>query len=189
MRPPPGPAGPGSCGNGLIAERSIKSFFATLKGELVEAVDYQTRDEARADLFQYIEGFYNRRRLPMGSATSHPSRRQQRSSQRLPPRSSVRESGASPGASDRIPSIIKACIQPRTNRYAYPDTKALDPPSRPHKGCQRSGQGPAPEPPFAPWPWRWTLTMVASTSACSMSGPSEQASKGRAKTSALTRSR
>ena len=96
MRPPPGPAGPGSCGNGLIAERSIKSFFATLKGELVEAVDYQTRDEARADLFQYIEGFYNRRRLPMGSATSHPSRRQQRSSQRLPPRSSVRESGASP---------------------------------------------------------------------------------------------
>ena len=66
MRPPPGPAGPGSCGNGLIAERSIKSFFATLKGELVEAVDYQTRDEARADLFQYIEGFYNRRRLHPG---------------------------------------------------------------------------------------------------------------------------
>ena len=41
----------------------MESFFATLKGELVEEADYQTRDEARADVFQYIEGFYNRRRL------------------------------------------------------------------------------------------------------------------------------
>src|SRR6188768_2948042 len=44
-------------------------------------------------------------------------------------------------------------------------------------------------PPFAPWPWRWTLTMVASTMANSMSGWSEQASKSRTKTSALTQSR
>lgn len=41
----------------------MESFFATLKGELIEEADYQTRDEARADVFQYIEGFYNRRRL------------------------------------------------------------------------------------------------------------------------------
>jgi putative transposase len=41
----------------------MESFFATLKGELIEAADYQTRDQARADVFQYIEGFYNRRRL------------------------------------------------------------------------------------------------------------------------------
>jgi transposase InsO family protein len=40
----------------------MESFFATLKGELVEQRDYLTRAEARADLFQYIEGFYNRRR-------------------------------------------------------------------------------------------------------------------------------
>ena len=44
----------------------MESFFATLKGELVEEADYQTRDEARADLFQYIEGFYNLRRLHSG---------------------------------------------------------------------------------------------------------------------------
>src|SRR5690606_14706278 len=44
-------------------------------------------------------------------------------------------------------------------------------------------------PPFAPCPWRWTLTMVASTMAYSMSGASEQASKSRRKTSALTQSR
>jgi transposase InsO family protein len=41
----------------------MESFFATLKGELIEAADYQTRDQARANVFHYIEGFYNRRRL------------------------------------------------------------------------------------------------------------------------------
>ena len=46
----------------------MESFFATLKGELVEARehDYTTRDEARADVFQYVEGFYNRCRLHSG---------------------------------------------------------------------------------------------------------------------------
>ena len=44
----------------------MESFFATLKGELVEERDYLTRDEARADVFQYVEGFYNRRRLHPG---------------------------------------------------------------------------------------------------------------------------
>ncbi len=41
----------------------MESFFATLKRELVEEADYQTRDHARADVFHYIEVFYNRRRL------------------------------------------------------------------------------------------------------------------------------
>lgn len=41
----------------------MESFFATLKRELIEEADYQTRDQARADVFHYIEGFYNRRRL------------------------------------------------------------------------------------------------------------------------------
>src|SRR6188472_830807 len=72
-----------------------------------------------------------------------------------------------------------------------------------HKIAERIGQrqdfgrhaafgaadGLALSPPFAPWPWRWTLTMVASTMAYSMSGSSEQASKSRMNTSALTQSR
>jgi putative transposase len=41
----------------------MESFYATLKGELVEQRDYLTREEARADVFQYVEGWYNRRRL------------------------------------------------------------------------------------------------------------------------------
>ena len=41
----------------------MESFFGTLNGEWVHHCTYRTRDEARADLFYYIEAFYNRRRL------------------------------------------------------------------------------------------------------------------------------
>lgn len=40
----------------------VESFFGTLKTELVHHQDYQTRDEAKADLFEYLEVWYNRRR-------------------------------------------------------------------------------------------------------------------------------
>jgi transposase InsO family protein len=40
----------------------MESFFGTLKSELVHHRVYQTRDEARTDLFFYVEAFYNRRR-------------------------------------------------------------------------------------------------------------------------------
>jgi putative transposase len=40
----------------------MESFFATLKTERVHRRQYQTRTEARTDIFAYIEGFYNRRR-------------------------------------------------------------------------------------------------------------------------------
>ena len=41
----------------------MESFFHTLKTERVHHRAYATRDQARRDLFQYIEGFYNPRRL------------------------------------------------------------------------------------------------------------------------------
>jgi len=41
----------------------VESFFATLKTERVHHHIYRTRDEARADIFYYIEAFYNRRRV------------------------------------------------------------------------------------------------------------------------------
>jgi putative transposase len=40
-----------------------ESFFAPLKKELVHHEDYQSRAEARASLFEYIEVFYNNERL------------------------------------------------------------------------------------------------------------------------------
>jgi len=41
----------------------MESFFATLKKELVHHEDYQTRAEARASIFEFIETFYNVKRL------------------------------------------------------------------------------------------------------------------------------
>lgn len=38
----------------------MESFFASLKKELIHEENYQTRQEARASLFEYIEVFYNR---------------------------------------------------------------------------------------------------------------------------------
>jgi putative transposase len=41
---------------------AMESFFSTLKLERVNRHRYRTRDEARADLFDYVERFYNPRR-------------------------------------------------------------------------------------------------------------------------------
>ena len=41
---------------------AMESFFASLKKERVHRKIYATRDDARADIFDYIEGFYNSRR-------------------------------------------------------------------------------------------------------------------------------
>ena len=38
----------------------VESFFGTLKRELVYHRHYATRDEAKQDIFEYIEVFYNR---------------------------------------------------------------------------------------------------------------------------------
>jgi transposase InsO family protein len=45
----------GDCWDNAVAE----SFFATLKGELVDLVEFRTRAEAIAALADYIENFYN----------------------------------------------------------------------------------------------------------------------------------
>jgi putative transposase len=37
----------------------MESFFSSLKTERTECKTYHTRNEARADVFDYIERFYN----------------------------------------------------------------------------------------------------------------------------------
>lgn len=49
----------GNCWDNAVAE----SFFHTLKTGLTNHKQYQTRDEAKKDIFDYIEVFYNRQRL------------------------------------------------------------------------------------------------------------------------------
>lgn len=51
-------SGVGSCYDNAVAE----SFFGLLKRERVNRRHYATRAEARADIFDYIERFYNRQR-------------------------------------------------------------------------------------------------------------------------------
>jgi putative transposase len=40
----------------------MESFFSSLKTERIGNKTYRTRDEARADVFDYIERFYNTKR-------------------------------------------------------------------------------------------------------------------------------
>jgi transposase InsO family protein len=49
----------GQCWDNAVAE----SFFATIKRELVDARAWPTRTGLRRAVFEYIEGWYNTRRL------------------------------------------------------------------------------------------------------------------------------
>jgi transposase InsO family protein len=52
-------SGVGQCWDNAVAE----SFFGTLKRELVNGTTYATREQARSSVFEWIECWYNRRRL------------------------------------------------------------------------------------------------------------------------------
>ena len=52
-------SGKGDCWDNAAME----SFWSTLKNELVHHERYETREQARASIFEYIEVFYNRQRL------------------------------------------------------------------------------------------------------------------------------
>ena len=47
-----------NCWDNAVAE----SFFATLKRELAYQTQWRTRAQARSEVFEYIEVFYNRTR-------------------------------------------------------------------------------------------------------------------------------
>jgi putative transposase len=49
----------GNCYDNAVVE----SFFSSLKNELIHHRDYHTRDQARAEIFDYVELFYNRKRI------------------------------------------------------------------------------------------------------------------------------
>lgn len=49
----------GNCYDNAVAE----SFFSTLKNELIHDRTYHTREQACQEIFEFIEGFYNRQRL------------------------------------------------------------------------------------------------------------------------------
>lgn len=51
-------------GKGAAYDNAVaESFFSTLKNELVHDSDFDTHAQARSAIFEYVETFYNRRRL------------------------------------------------------------------------------------------------------------------------------
>lgn len=69
----------GNCHDNAVAE----SFFQLLKRERIRRRVYETRDDARADVFNYIEMFYNSQRRHSSAAGLSPIEFEQRHSQRL----------------------------------------------------------------------------------------------------------
>lgn len=52
-------SGKGNCYDNAITE----SFFSTLKKELVYLTEFETKDQAATEIFEFIEIFYNRKRI------------------------------------------------------------------------------------------------------------------------------
>jgi len=48
----------GNCWDNAVAE----SFFSSLKSELIKKRIYPTRTQAKSEIFEYIEEFYDRRK-------------------------------------------------------------------------------------------------------------------------------
>ena len=49
----------GNCWDNAVMER----FFGSLKSERTDKINYETRQEAKADIIDYIDMFYNSKRL------------------------------------------------------------------------------------------------------------------------------
>ena len=69
----------GNCHDNAVAE----SFFQLLKRERIRRRIYTSRSDARADVFNYIEMFYNSQRRHSSAAGLSPVEFEKRHSQRL----------------------------------------------------------------------------------------------------------
>ena len=61
-------SGKGNCYDNAQAE----SFFSRFKAELVEGGVFENIEQARSEIFSYIEGYYNRTRLHSGLGYKSP---------------------------------------------------------------------------------------------------------------------
>ena len=63
----------GDCYDNAVAE----SFFSSLKNELVLGKVFESREVARSEIFEYIEVFYNRKRLHQSLGYKSPEKYEQ----------------------------------------------------------------------------------------------------------------
>lgn len=59
----------GDCWDNAVAE----SFFHSLKTELIHHEKFLTRSQANEKIFEYVEIFYNRQRLPSSNGYMSPT--------------------------------------------------------------------------------------------------------------------
>ncbi|GAB4453715.1 MAG: hypothetical protein OHK0029_07020 [Armatimonadaceae bacterium] len=71
----------GNCYDNAVVE----SFFGTLKQELVHRRSFATREEARQEVFQYIEVWYNRKRRHSSLGYVSPAQFEEKARQRAIP--------------------------------------------------------------------------------------------------------
>lgn len=69
----------GDCFDNAMCE----SFFASLECELIERTTFETKSQAKMELFQYIEGFYNTRRSHSALGYLSPAEFERRHQERL----------------------------------------------------------------------------------------------------------
>ncbi|MCW5785082.1 MAG: IS3 family transposase, partial [Nitrospirales bacterium] len=89
-------SGVGNCYDNAVAE----SFFGLLKWERVRRRNYRTQAEARTDIFNYIERFYNQQRRHSYSKGLAPGGYAQQISETL--NSPVHETGGRPLVTDEF---------------------------------------------------------------------------------------
>ena len=59
-------------GNCLRQRAKAESFFSRFKAELIEGGVFENIEQARSEIFSYIEGYYNRMRLHSGLGYKSP---------------------------------------------------------------------------------------------------------------------
>ena len=84
---------------------AMESFFSSLKTERTARKVYRTRDETRAEVFDYIERFYNPRRRHSKLGNLSPMKFEARA---MPPELAFHETGSSSvlGRPNRLPLPI-----------------------------------------------------------------------------------
>ena len=73
---------------------AMESFFGTLKAEWIGSKRYSDSDECRSDIFEYIESFYNTRRIHTSLGMSPKRKLQERNGE--PSRKALRPTASSP---------------------------------------------------------------------------------------------
>lgn len=92
---------------------AMESFFGTLKAEWVGSKRYSSSDECRSDIFEYIESFYNTRRIHTSLGMSPKRKLNERTGE--PSRKALRPTASSPCGKVALDSDIQNNHQLNTN--------------------------------------------------------------------------